>query len=73
MFGQEFPAAFQERDREKEPAAWNQGAQVLRPEFSLTPLLKAGCAALSRPTALRLWASARRLPADALGRTLVDG
>jgi hypothetical protein len=25
-FGQEFPAAFQERDREKERASWNKGA-----------------------------------------------
>jgi hypothetical protein len=25
-FGQEFPAAFQDRDREKERASWNKGA-----------------------------------------------
>jgi hypothetical protein len=51
IFGQEFPAAFQQRDREKEHAAWNQGVYVLRHDFSLTQLLKAGCASLSRPTA----------------------
>ena len=33
-FGQEFPAAFQERHREKERAAWNKGASVLRHDFS---------------------------------------
>ena len=26
VFGQEFPAAFQERDGEKEQASWNKGA-----------------------------------------------
>jgi hypothetical protein len=26
VFGQEFPAAFQARDREKERASWNRGA-----------------------------------------------
>jgi hypothetical protein len=33
-FGQEFPAAFQERDREKERASWNQGAQGLQYDFN---------------------------------------
>jgi hypothetical protein len=33
VFGQEFPAAFQERDREKERASWNKGAYVLRLVF----------------------------------------
>jgi hypothetical protein len=50
VFGQESPAAFQQRDREKERASWNQGANVLRHDFSLTQLLKAGCASFSRPT-----------------------
>ena len=26
VFGQEFPAVFQQRDREKERASWNKGA-----------------------------------------------
>jgi hypothetical protein len=51
VFGQEFPEAFQQRHREKERASWNKGAYVLRHDFSLTQLLKAGCALLSRPTA----------------------
>ena len=33
-FGQECPVAFQKRDREKERASWNQGAQVLRHDLS---------------------------------------
>ena len=51
VFGQEFPAAFQQRNREEERAAWNKGANILRHDFSLIPLLTAGCASLSRPTA----------------------
>jgi hypothetical protein len=51
VFGQEFPAAFQQGHREKERASWKKGANVLRHDFSLIPLLKAGCASLSRPTA----------------------
>jgi len=35
VFGQEFPAAFQQRDREKERASWNKGANGLRHDFSL--------------------------------------
>ena len=35
VFGQEFPAAFQQSDREKERASWNKGADVLRHDFSL--------------------------------------
>jgi hypothetical protein len=34
---------------EKERASWNKGAKVLRHDFRLIQLLKAGCAALSRP------------------------
>jgi len=34
-FGQEFPAAFQQRHREKERASWNKGANLLRHDFSL--------------------------------------
>jgi hypothetical protein len=51
-FGQEFPAAFQQRNREKR-AAGNKGANILRDKLGLTQLLKAGCASLSRPTAKR--------------------
>jgi len=50
-FGQEFPSTFRQREREKERAAWNKNANVLRHGFSLTQFSKAGCAALSRPTA----------------------
>ena len=35
VFGQEFPAALQQRDRKKERASWNKGANVLRHDFSL--------------------------------------
>ena len=35
VFGQEFPAAFQQRNCEKERAPWNQGANVLRHDFRL--------------------------------------
>jgi hypothetical protein len=35
VFGQEFPAAFQQGHREKERASWNKGANVLRHDFSL--------------------------------------
>jgi len=51
VFGQKFPAAFQQRNRKKERASWNKGANILRHDFSLIPLLTAGCASLSRPTA----------------------
>ena len=34
-FGQEFPATFRQRDRTKERASWNKGANVLRHDFSL--------------------------------------
>ena len=50
VFGQEFQAAFQQRDRKKERASRNKGSHILRHDFSLIPLLKAGCASLSRPT-----------------------
>jgi len=49
VFGQEASAAFQQRNREKERAAGNKGAYVLRHDSGLIPLLKAGCASLSRP------------------------
>ncbi len=52
VFGQEFPAAFQQRDREEEGAAGNKGANVLRHKSGLTQLPKAGCVSLSRPTAI---------------------
>jgi len=51
VFGQEFPAAFQQRDREEERAARNKGANILWQKLGLIQLLKAGCASLSRPTA----------------------
>jgi hypothetical protein len=51
VFGQEFPAAFQQRDCEEERAAGNKGANILRHTLGRTQLLKAGCASLSRPTA----------------------
>jgi hypothetical protein len=51
VFGQEFPAAFQQLHRKKESTSWNTGADVLRHDFSLPHLLKAGCVSLSRPTA----------------------
>jgi hypothetical protein len=51
-FGQEFPAAFQQRDRKKERAARNKGAKILRQKLGLTRLSKAGCVSLSRPTGL---------------------
>ena len=35
VFGQEFPAAFQQRHREKERASGNKGPNVLRHDFSL--------------------------------------
>ena len=54
VFGQEFPAAFQQRNREKERAARNKGANILRHKSSLTQLPKAGCASLSRPTG-KIW------------------
>jgi hypothetical protein len=50
--GQEFPAAFQKRDRKQERAFRNKGAPVLGQDFSLTEWLKAGCASLSRPMAM---------------------
>jgi len=50
VFGQEFPAAFQQRDREEERAARNKGANILRHKSGLTQLPKAGCVSLSRPT-----------------------
>jgi len=50
VFGQEFPAAFQQRDCEEERAARNKGANILRYTLGLTQLLKAGCVSLSRPT-----------------------
>jgi hypothetical protein len=50
VFGQESPAAFQQRNREKERAARNKGANILRHKLGLTQLLKAGCASLSRTT-----------------------
>ena len=52
VFGQEFPATFQQRNREKERAARNKGANILRHKLGLTQLLKAGCASLSRPRLL---------------------
>ncbi|MBU4233757.1 MAG: hypothetical protein KKD99_10610 [Proteobacteria bacterium] len=61
VFGQE-SAAFQQRDRNKERASWNKGAKVLRHDFSLTKLLKAGCASLSLPTATQF----RRLAGESL-------
>ena len=51
VFGQESPAAFQQRNREKERAARSKGTNILRKKFGLTHLLKAGCVSLSRPTA----------------------
>jgi len=53
VIGQEFPAAFQQRDCEKERAARNNGANILQYKSGLTQLPKAGCASLSRPTATR--------------------
>ena len=50
VFGQEFPAAFQQRDCEEERAARNKGANILWHQLGLTQLLKAGCVSLSRPT-----------------------
>jgi hypothetical protein len=50
IFGQEFPAAFQQRDSEEERAARNKGANILRHTLGLTQLLKAGCVSLSSPT-----------------------
>ena len=50
VFSQEFPAAFQQRDLEKECAAWNKGANILRYKLGLSQLPKAGCVSLSRPT-----------------------
>jgi hypothetical protein len=50
VFGQEFPAALQQRDCEEERAARNKGANILRHTLGLTQLLKAGCVSLSRPT-----------------------
>ena len=50
VFGQEFPAAFQQIDREEERAAGNKGANILRHKSSLTQLQEAGCVSLSRPT-----------------------
>jgi hypothetical protein len=38
VFGQEFPAAFQQRDREEEGAARNKGANILRHKSGLTQL-----------------------------------
>jgi hypothetical protein len=37
--GQEFPAAFQQRDCEEERAARNKGANILRHTLGLTQLL----------------------------------
>jgi hypothetical protein len=50
-FGQEFPSSFRLREREKERAAWNKSANILRQKLSLSQLLKAGCVLLSCPTA----------------------
>ena len=36
VFGQEFPAAFQQGDREEERAARNKGANILRHKSGLT-------------------------------------
>jgi hypothetical protein len=36
VFGQEVPAAFQQRDREEESAAWNKSANILRHKSDLT-------------------------------------
>jgi hypothetical protein len=36
VFGQEFSAAFQQRDREEERAARNKGANILRHKLGLT-------------------------------------
>jgi len=38
VFGQEFPAAFQQRDREEERAAGNKGADILGHKSGLTQL-----------------------------------
>jgi len=46
VFGQELPAAFQERDRKK----MAPGTKTRRHKSGLIYLLKAGCASLSRPT-----------------------
>ena len=53
VFGPEFPAAFQQLDREEEGAARNKGPNILRHKSGLTQLPKAGCASLSRPKALK--------------------
>ena len=50
VFGQEVAAAFQQGNRKKERTSRNHGADVLGHDVSLTHSLKAGCAALSRPT-----------------------
>jgi hypothetical protein len=50
-FGQKFPSAFQQREREKERTARNKSGNILRQKLSLTQLSKAGCVSLSRPTA----------------------
>jgi hypothetical protein len=52
VFGQEFPAAFQQCDREEKRATRNKGAKILRHKSSPTQLPQAGCASLSRPTLL---------------------
>jgi hypothetical protein len=53
VFGQELPAAFQQRGCEEERAVKNKGANILRHTSGLTELLKAGCVSLSRPTTAR--------------------
>ena len=51
VFGQEFPAAFQQPDSEEESAAWNKSANILRHKSGLNQLPKAGGLSFSRPTA----------------------
>jgi hypothetical protein len=52
VFGQDFPAAFQQRHREEEGAARNKGANILRHKSGLTQLPKAGCVHFSAHTVI---------------------
>jgi hypothetical protein len=46
-----FPRRSNSVTAKKERAPWNKGGYLLWHDISLTQLLKAGCASLSRPTA----------------------
>ena len=67
VFGQEIPAAFQQRDCEEERATRNKDANILRHTLGLTQFPKAGCVSLSRPTAKNRYQFKFKRRGDPLG------